>query len=471
MTQNIGVVVLAAGKGTRLKLEIPKVLLPICGRPMVNFVLDQTQLFAQKNKITPLYAVVVGHGKKEVELNVREYFKGKKDKISFPVQDQQLGTGHAVSSYFSQVPAAHDCEWTLVLCGDAPLIVHEELSELLQLVQKKKLDAALATFSTPEPQGYGRIVKKNKSKIKIVEEKNASAQEKKIQEVNSGLYIFKTSFLVAALKKIKKNELSGEYYLTDVLEMAKKSEARCFSYPEHFLGINDLSQWEVASHLLQRRKILSLQREGVLFQNSSTVSVDWDVEIAPGSKISAGVVLEGHTKIGAQVEIGPGSVLKNTKVAAQAKIKPYSCLEDSLVGQGASIGPFAHLRPGSEIGANAKVGNFVETKKAKLHSGVKVSHLSYVGDAEIGEETNIGCGFITCNYDGEKKHFTKIGARTFVGSDCQAIAPIEIGSDAFVAAGSTLTHDIPDGALALARSKQVNKEGRAKMFLPQKKQK
>lgn len=287
--------------------------------------------------------------------------------------------------------------------------------------------------------------------------------------MNSGFYILKTKHVKEVLNSIGNHNKSGEFYLTDLFQDKYSVKAVKFSSEVPFLGINTMEQLAEVTSLLKMRKLKQLMIDGVEFLNPQTVHIDQEVQIGLGSVIYPNVTLLGKTVIGDKVVVESGCFIKNTKIKNGSEILANSYLEDALVHEEATIGPMARLRPGADIGPESKIGNFVEVKKAKLDRGVKVSHLSYVGDAEIGENTNIGCGFITCNYDGANKHKTKIGKNTFIGSDCQMVAPIEIGNDAFVAAGSTITKSIPDGGFGIGRSPQITKEGAARKFLKTKK--
>ncbi|MBP9674959.1 MAG: bifunctional N-acetylglucosamine-1-phosphate uridyltransferase/glucosamine-1-phosphate acetyltransferase, partial [Bacteriovoracaceae bacterium] len=318
------------------------------------------------------------------------------------------------------------------------------------------------------PTGYGRIKRAEKVGFHIVEEKEASLEEKKIKEVNSGLYLLRTSFLLQELKKISAQNKAHEFYLTDLFKAGISVDLCVFDQADDFQGVNDLKQLEEVESFLLKRKKQSLQEQGVRFLHSPSVIIDWDVKISAGTQIHAGVELRGKTVVAGDVIIESGCIIKNSCIEKSAVIKAYSYIEEAQVGSFATVGPFARLRAETFIGEFAKIGNFVELKKVKLHKGVKISHLSYVGDAEVGENTNIGCGFITCNYDGAEKHFSEIGADTFIGSDTQLIAPIKIGNKVYIASGSTINQDIPDEGFAIARTRQVTKEKMSSRFIKNK---
>jgi bifunctional UDP-N-acetylglucosamine pyrophosphorylase/glucosamine-1-phosphate N-acetyltransferase len=463
---SIGIAILAAGKGTRLKIERPKVLCPALGRALVDHVVDATLKFADEVKIPSHLTAIVGHKKEEVEAHLKANFKAP---ISFAWQREQRGTGDALRSYFSENSANEKYEYTFVVCADTPLVTAETYLRLWQEMQSQsQLQAVAGTFMTPAPHGYGRIIRGKKG-FRIVEEKDATPEERETQEVNSGFYLIRTSFLLQKLKGLNNQNKSGEFYLTDVF--SQDSEVAAVIYPDEreFLGVNTLEQLEQVTQVLRQRKLRYLMLSGVMCFDAQSTWVDWDVKVAPETIIHPGVRLFGKTVIGKSVILESGVILKDTHVEDGAQILAYSHLEKAIVRSEAHIGPFARLRPDSDIGSQSKIGNFVEIKKSRLARGVKVSHLSYVGDAEIGEDSNIGCGFITCNYDGRDKHKTKIGSHVFIGSDVQVIAPLEIGSSSFIAAGSTITKSVPEEGFAIARSLQTTKEGMAKKFIKSKK--
>ena len=463
---SIGIAILAAGKGTRLKIERPKVLCPALGRTLVDHVVSATLKFADEVKMSTHLTAIVGHKKEEVEAHLKATFKAP---ITFAWQREQRGTGDALRSYFSENSANEKYEYTFVVCADTPLVTAETYQRLWTEMQAKpQLQAVAGTFVTPVPHGYGRIIRGGKG-FRIVEEKDATPDERKTQEVNSGFYLIRTAFLLQKLKGLNNENKSGEFYLTDVF--SQDSEVAAVIYPDEreFLGVNTLEQLEQVTQVLRQRKLRELMLSGVMCFDAQSTWVDWDVTVAPETIIHPGVRLFGKTAIGKGVILESGVILKDSQVEDGAQILAYSHLEKAIVRAGAHIGPYARLRPDSDIGAHSKIGNFVEIKKSRLAAGVKVSHLSYVGDAEIGEESNIGCGFITCNYDGRDKHKTKIGSHVFIGSDVQVIAPIEIGNSSFVAAGSTVTKDVPSEGFAIARSQQTTKEGMARKFLKSKK--
>jgi bifunctional UDP-N-acetylglucosamine pyrophosphorylase/glucosamine-1-phosphate N-acetyltransferase len=454
---SLGVVILAAGKGTRLKLDRPKALCPILGQSLIDFVLNEIESFAQETSVEAALTAVVGHKKEQIMAHLEDR------QINFAEQKEQLGTAHAVQSYFEADKKNWDYDYTLICCADTPCLDKKIFTEMLKKVVEEKLDGVCASFKTANPYGYGRIVHGEKG-FNIIEEKDATVDQRKINEVNSGLYIFKTSHIKDYLSKIGNKNKSGEYYLTDLVDQSFNVKTICFEEEGLFQGVNNLLQLESAQKFIQNRINQKHQLNGVIMMNSESIMIEPKVKIEPGVMIYPNCFLFGETLIESDVTIEQGTTIKNTTIKKQTHILANCYFEDAIIGEECSIGPMARIRPGSQIGKKVKIGNFVETKKVDLHEGVKVSHLSYVGDAEIGENTNIGCGFITCNYDGTKKHKTIIGKNSFIGSDCQMVAPVTIGNGVYIGSGSTINQDVPDDAFAIARERQVNKEGMAKRF-------
>ena len=466
MSKTIGAVILAAGEGKRLKLDAPKPLAPCLDKKLVDFPLRELQKFFDRNKLTGTKTAVVGFKKDEVQSYISAHYPD----VKYAVQEKQLGTADALRSYFQSSTCNEKFDYTLVICADTPVVSELELSQMFDVLLREKCDAVAATFIDPNPTGYGRIIRGDVG-FSIVEEKDASEEERQITEVNSGLYLMKTSYVLEHLKDVSSNNKSGEFYLTDIFKESLDVEALCFSSGDTFLGVNTLAQLEEVESILRRQKIKSLRDDGVRFIDSSHTYIDDDVEIGAGSVIYPNTYITGKTKIGKNVVIEMGAQIKNSVIADDVHVLAYSVLEGAKLHERAHAGPFARLRPGADIGPEAKIGNFVEIKKSVLDRGVKVSHLSYVGDAFIGEETNIGCGFITCNYDGLHKHVTRIGKNCFVGSDSQVIAPVNIGDDCFVAASSTVTKDMPSGSFAISRSPLSVREEMAKKFIKTKEKK
>lgn len=467
MSDTIGLVILAAGKGTRMKIDTPKALAKTAGKCLLDYVVDASLNFAHASSLKAEIGLVVGHKKELLEAWLDKH--PAKAQLKTAWQKQQNGTADALKACFNDLPHFWNYEYTMVACADTPMIQATEFKILFEALKSSPgLVGVAATFEAHNPKGYGRIIHGNHG-FHIVEEKDATEKEREITEVNSGFYILKTSHVKEVLGSIGNNNKSGEFYLTDLFQ--NKYEVKAVKFPSEvpFLGINTMEQLAECTSLLRKRKVKQLMLDGVEFLNPETVHIDEDVKIGLGSVIYPNVTLLGKTTIGERVVVESGAFIKNSEIKNDSEILAHSYVEEALVHEDVTIGPMARLRPGSDIGSESKIGNFVEVKKSKLAKGVKVSHLSYVGDAEIGENTNIGCGFIACNYDGANKHKTTIGKNTFIGSDCQMVAPITVGDDAFVAAGSTITKDVPSGAFAITRAQQVTKEGAAKRFIKTKK--
>ena len=460
MSLTIGAVILAAGEGKRLKLNAPKPLAPCLDKKLVDFPLRELEKFFSQNNLTGSMTAVIGH-QKEI---VKEYIEKRYPAVKYAVQVKQLGTADALRAYFDSSESTHKQDYTLVICADTPIVSEAELSKMLELLQTSKCEAVVATFEEKNPKGYGRIIRGARG-FHIVEEKDASDEERKITEVNSGLYLIKTEYVLKHLKEVNSNNKSGEFYLTDIFKDEYNVSPLLFPRGEVFLGVNNLEQLEEAENILRKRKLNSLREAGVRFIDSKNTYIDDDVQIGSGTVVYPGVFISGKTVIGQNAVIEMGAQIKDSIVLDHGRVLAYSILEGAKLHESAQAGPFARLRPGADIGPEAKIGNFVEIKKAVLERGAKVSHLSYIGDAFIGEETNIGCGFITCNYDGANKHITKIGKNCFIGSDSQTVAPIEIGDNCFVASATTVTKNMPEGSFAISRGQQTTKEGMAKKFI------
>ena len=463
MNFSIGAVILAAGEGKRLKLDAPKPLAPCLDKKLVDFPIRELKKFYSQNNLSGNITAVIGH---ERDL-VKSYIEKNNSDVMFAIQEKQLGTADALRAYFHSSTATLNYDFTLVICADTPVVSAAELTEMLSLLKSENLDAVAASFVENNPKGYGRIVRGSKG-FHIVEEKDANDEIRKITEVNSGLYIMKTKYVHEHLKAVDSNNKSGEFYLTDVFKDGLNVKAHCFPDGDVFLGVNTLEQLERVEYALRNRIKGQLRAQGVRFIDSAHTYIDSEVEIGEGSVIYPNTYITGKTKIGKNVVVEMGVQITHSILEDNTKVLAHSILEGAVVKTKASVGPFARLRPGADIGPEAKIGNFVEIKKSVLDKGVKVSHLSYVGDAFIGEETNIGCGFITCNYDGVHKHVTKIGKNCFIGSDSQTVAPVEIGDDCFVASSSTITKNMPNGAFAISRTQQTTKEGMAHRFIKKK---
>ena len=465
-------VILAAGQGTRMKSARPKVLHELCGRPMIHFVVDAA-LAAGAGDVV----VVVGHGRDDVSAYLARAFG---ERVRTALQETQRGTGDAVRCALPYLRPEADA--VLLLCGDTPLLDAEELGRLRDALAgragagegalpparsggatPRPLPLAMLTAVLPDPTGYGRILRDAGGRVLGVREhKDASLEERAIREVNPAVYVARGAFLREAVAALDANNAQGELYLTDVVAQAAAAggvAALVARYHASLVGINDRAQLAAAEDVLYGRINDRLRRAGATIRTGARI--DAGVEIEPEAIVEHGVVLRGATRVGAGARIDVGSVLTDVAVAPRAVVKPYTVAAQSAIGEGAQVGPFSHLRPESQIEADAHIGNFVEMKKTIIRRGAKANHLAYLGDGDIGEGANVGAGTIFCNYDGYKKHRTEIGPGAFIGSDSQLVAPVRVGARAYVATGTTVTRDVPDDALAIGRAKQENKEGYA----------
>ncbi len=448
-------IILAAGQGTRMKGPRPKVLHELCGKPMIDYVIAAS-LEAAADHIL----VVVGHGRDAVTEHLGTAFG---DQVSTAVQEQQRGTGHAVRCALPSLPAATSS--VLLLYGDTPLLRQADLEHLLQTRAEQNLSLAMLTCRVADPTGYGRIIRDPQGKIvQVVEQRDADTEQLAIDEINPGIYATSVDFLCDALGRLTPDNDQGELYLTDIVAMAAAAgpvgslEADAAS----LVGINDRHQLAEVEETMYRQIAEHWRRRGVTIRTGARIG--GRVELAQDAIIEHDVVLRGATSIGARAHIDVGSVLTDVQVAADAYLKPYSVATEATVGPRCQVGPFAHLRPASILEAEAKVGNFVETKKTRLRQGAKASHLAYLGDGDVGPKANVGAGTIFCNYDGFMKHQTIIEQGAFIGSDSQIVAPVRIGANAYVGTGTTVTHDVPADALAIGRARQKNKEGYATLL-------
>jgi bifunctional UDP-N-acetylglucosamine pyrophosphorylase/glucosamine-1-phosphate N-acetyltransferase len=444
---SLDIVILAAGQGTRMRSALPKVLHPVAGKAMLGHVIDTARLLKPQG-----IHVVIGHG---AEL-VREQLAA--DDLNFVLQSEQLGTGHAVA----QALPALSAERVLILYGDVPLIEVETLQRLLQQVSEQQL--GLLTVNLNDPTGYGRIVRDEQGVVKaIVEHKDASAEQRLIREGNTGILAVPGKKLGDWLGRLSNSNAQGEYYLTDVIAMAVTDglvvATEQAADEMEVLGANDRIQLSQLERHYQYRAARRLMVQGVTLIDPARFDLRGEATVGRDVSIDINVILEGQVVIEDGVQIGPNCVIKNSILRKGAIVKANSHLEGAEVGEGADCGPFARLRPGSELGAKAHVGNFVELKNAKLGEGAKAGHLSYLGDAEIGARTNIGAGTITCNYDGANKFKTVMGEDVFIGSNSALVAPVTLGDRATTGAGSVITGDVPDNTLAVGRAKQRNIEG------------
>jgi bifunctional UDP-N-acetylglucosamine pyrophosphorylase/glucosamine-1-phosphate N-acetyltransferase len=449
----LAVVIMAAGKGTRLKSRKPKVLHEVGGTTLLSHVIVAASEVVEAKDIF----TVVGHEAERVRKAVAE------SGTQFVEQTEQRGTGHAVKAALGSV--AH-YENVLVLSGDVPLIRAETIERLWRFHQRENAAMTILTAAPENPAGYGRVVRRASDSAEvenIVEDEALAPQQRSIQEINTGIYAFTTSALEAHLGDLKANNARGELYLTDMAGALRAAGKRVVGVQAEeaaeVLGANTIAELAELDARMRATTANRLMAAGVTIYRPDTCVIDAGVEVEADAIIEPFVQLLGRTRIGAETRVRSYSVIENCTVGDRVMIRQSCVLADSSVGDGADIGPFARIRPGCEIGKDVHIGNFVEVKKSKLHAGVKAGHLAYLGDAEIGEETNIGAGVITCNYDGVRKHATRIGKNVFVGSDSTLVAPIAVADGAYIGAGSCITKDVPAGALAVARGRQVTKEG------------
>ncbi len=466
--QTCAVLILAAGNGKRMGSHLPKVLQPIAGKPLLFHVLSQVLRVLPTTSI----GIVVGYQSEVVQDYVRREPLFQNKTIDFILQSQQQGTGHAVrcamESPWGQARLRNQ-DHILVLPGDLPLMTPELLKEMM-IPLKKSEALRLLTGFMPNPFGYGRIIREKKGGLilKIMEEADASETEKKIQEVAVSIYLFQSDFLNKFIKKLSHKNKQQEYYLTEILMFAIQSKQKIATHlwaeSEDLRGVNNPLELLQANQLMNDRLIRYWSNQGVFFSDMHSIYIDITVQLKKGVQINSGVILKGMTIIEEKSIIGPHVVLENVQIGQSVHIKTGTVGIDSKINHHAQVGPYAHLRPGSVVGEKTKIGNFVELKNATIGPETHISHLSYVGDAQIGKKVNIGCGFITCNFDGQKKHRTIIEDDVFLGSDCQVIAPVKIERGAYIASGSTITEDIPKGAFAIARARQVIKLNYAQKF-------
>ncbi len=434
------VLILAAGEGKRMKSSLPKVLHPVLFHPMLWHVVRVAESLSPEE----VY-VVVGKGEEEVRESCSQF-----KNLKYVRQEKRLGTGDAVMQ--AEKDLQNSNRTLVVLSGDVILLREETLKQMLELHKKNGAACTLLTARLEKPTGYGRILKEGTGKVLgIREEKDCNIEEKMIQEVNAGIYCFEPTALFSALKQTHNRNQQGEYYLTDVISILSSQEEPVITVqlkdPIEMSGVNDRIQLSQVERVLQTRINHHWMEAGVTIELPETVLIDPMTMIGMDTRIESGVRIE------------------NSKIGSHCTIKAGTVIEESEIGESCSVGPYAHLRPGSKLDAEVKIGNFVEIKKSHLKKGAKSSHLSYIGDAEIGENVNLGCGFITCNYDGKKKHRTVIGKNVFVGSDCQTVAPVTIEEGSYIAAGSTVTQNVPKDSLVISRGKQITKPGYAKRYV------
>ena len=446
---NIHTIILAAGKGTRMNTNLPKVMQPLGGSTIISHVIDTAQ------KVSHEITLVTGY-KKEI---LKNYVTHLYSSINAVDQDEQLGTGHAVKQATHLITTDQK---VLILYGDVPLISEATIQALLT----KSDECCLLSMEPEDPTPYGKIIKNNQGDaIKITEQKDASDEERKIKEVFTGIMVVQGSLLIESLEKIDNNNAASEYYLTDLVEILSSKGVRinCIqANPKEVVGANNKHELHELESILRTMKSEQLLDQGITLMDVNRVDLRGQVKAGKDCSIDVNVILEGNIILGENVTIKSNVVLQDVSIGDNSVIEAFSHLSSAIVGANCNIGPYARLREGSEIGNNAKIGNFVETKKTKLGDGAKANHLAYLGDADIGDNTNIGAGTITCNYDGKDKHKTTVGDNSFIGTNSSLVAPINIGTGAYVGAGSVITKDVPDESLAVARGKQVVKEDWAK---------
>jgi bifunctional UDP-N-acetylglucosamine pyrophosphorylase / glucosamine-1-phosphate N-acetyltransferase len=439
------IVILAAGKGTRMKSSLPKVLHRLAGRPLLQHVVDAAETVNDANIL-----VVTGHGAEEVKSSICG------DRLRYIEQVEQLGTAHAVLQAASLLDSKGV---TLILYGDVPLIGSETIAGMLHKVSD--LSMALLTVQLGDPTGYGRIVRDDNGQVMaIVEQKDASRKQLQISEVNTGVLALPSHCLQEWLPQIGNENAQGEYYLTDIISIARNAGFQIETLQpqsvEEVEGVNNRLQLNNLERYHQKQQAERLMAEGVTLADATRIDVRGDLQTGTDNFIDINAVFEGDVTLGSNIKIGPNCLIINSTVADGVEIKANSVIEECQIGKNAVIGPFARLRPGTELAEGVKVGNFVETKKVRVGKGSKISHLSYVGDAVLGDNVNVGAGTITCNYDGVNKHQTTIGDNAFIGSNTSLVAPVVVGSNATVGAGSTINKDVPENKLGLTRAKQRN---------------
>ncbi len=439
------IVILAAGKGTRMKSSLPKVLHRLAGRPLLQHVVDAAETVNDANIL-----VVTGHGAEEVKSGICG------DRLRYIEQMEQLGTAHAVS----QAAPLLDSEGVaLILYGDVPLIDSETIAGMLHKVSDRSM--SLLTVELGDPTGYGRIVRDDNGQVMaIVEQKDASREQLQISEVNTGVLALPSHCLQEWLPQIGNENAQGEYYLTDIISIARNAGFQIETLQpqsiEEVEGVNNRLQLNNLERYYQKQQAERLMAEGVTLADATRIDIRGNLQTGTDNFIDINAVFEGDVLLGSNIKIGPNCLIINSTVADGVEIKANSVIEECQIGNNAVIGPFARLRPGTELAEGVKVGNFVETKKVRVGKGSKISHLSYVGDAELGDNVNVGAGTITCNYDGVNKHQTTIGDNAFIGSNTSLVAPVVVGSNATVGAGSTINKDVPENELGLTRAKQRN---------------
>ena len=456
--QNRYVIVLAAGQGTRMKSKLFKVMHPVMGRPMVGHVVNAAIDADASEVIT-----ITGHGAEVV----RDYL-GEKSQYVF--QEEQLGTAHAVMQAKDLLEGKEGT--TLVLSGDTPLLRAETLQQLMAFHEEEEAKATILTALADDPFGYGRVIRTEDGLVsKVVEEKDASEDEKKVREINTGTYCFDNQALFQALEKVDNDNAQGEYYLPDVLEILKNDHEKVGAFQldnmDEALGVNNRVALAEASRIMRERINEQHMTNGVSIIDPNSTYIEIDVEIAKDTVVEPNTYIKGRTTIGEDAFIGLGSVISDSQLADGVEIK-QSVIEESIIGKNSDVGPNSHLRTGSVLGESVHIGNYVEVKKSTIGNLSKAGHHTYIGDAEIGVDVNVGCGVVVANYNGITKNKTIIGDNSFIGSNATLVAPVEVGANSFVAAGSTITKEVPASALGIARARQENKEGFHERFFEKK---
>ena len=456
--QNRYVVVLAAGQGTRMKSKLFKVMHPVMGRPMVGHVVNAAIDADASEVIT-----ITGHGAEVV----RDYLG---DKSQYVFQEEQLGTAHAVMQAKDLLEGKEGT--TLVLSGDTPLLRAETLQQLMAFHEEEEAKATILTALADDPFGYGRVIRTEDGLVsKVVEEKDASEDEKKVREINTGTYCFDNQALFQALEKVDNDNAQGEYYLPDVLEILKNDHEKVGAFQldnmDEALGVNNRVALAEASRIMRERINEQHMTNGVSIIDPNSTYIEIDVEIARDTVVEPNTYIKGRTTIGEDAFIGLGSVISDSQLADGVEIK-QSVIEESIIGKNSDVGPNSHLRTGSVLGESVHIGNYVEVKKSTIGNLSKAGHHTYIGDAEIGVDVNVGCGVVVANYNGITKNKTIIGDNSFIGSNATLVAPVEVGANSFVAAGSTITKEVPASALGIARARQENKEGFHERFFEKK---
>lgn len=441
-------IILAAGKGTRMESTYPKVVHKVCGKEMVNHVIDTSKSAGVDETI-----VILGHGIDAVK-------EVLSDDVKIAIQEEQLGTAHAVMMANDYID---DADTVVVLCGDTPLISEETLVEFFKHHDQNNNAVTVLTTKVDDPTGYGRVIRDSSNEfMKIVEQKDASEQEKSVREINSGIYCFNGAFLKDSLQYVGNNNAQGEYYLPDTIEIIRNMGGRADAYLgatiEELMGVNSRVQLSDAERIMRRRINEQHMINGVTIIDTDSTYIDAGVDIGADTVILPGCMISGKTVIGSNCVIGPQTGISDSTIGDRTTVKKSEVIK-SIVGEDTNVGPYAYLRPNSNIGNECKIGDFVEVKNASFGDGSKASHLSYIGDAQVGERVNVGCGVVFVNYDGKNKFKSVVEDDAFIGSNSNLVAPVVVKKDAFIATGSTITDDIPAGSLGIARQRQVIKEG------------